>query len=115
MCYMTYQCVTRHTNTLHEHRAAQWLKSHAVVLSHAVGRTQQKRKKEKKTTHFGINLMRSQVLYRAAQGSHSTQEMPLQINHADLADLLSTEACDFYPSTRTGAGTVKVRGQVSYG
>ena len=33
---------------------------------------QRKRKRNEKTTPFGVNLMRSQVVYRAAQNCHHT-------------------------------------------
>ena len=37
------------------------------------------KKRTEKTTPFGVNLMRSQVLYRAAQGSADATAIPCSV------------------------------------
>ena len=49
----------------------------SVVLALQIWRAETERKEKEKTTPFGINLMRSQVLYRAAQGNtDGTRQTP---------------------------------------
>jgi len=60
------QCVTK-TVSAHTHNVS------CISCHTSHGQKEKKRKEKKrkeKTTPFGVNLMRSQVLYRAAQTSH---------------------------------------------